>query len=141
MLFAALGAGVAVGVMLLEPWGDDGEAATQGDFSMALETADDIQEAAQRLGAFMPDFACTGKWNETRHSGTIDCGAGLTGFECLNFARSGVDVFCSDKQHLPEFPKCSVRKQGRGRYLIRCSGPKTNAACEVRHTEITCQRA
>ena len=151
LVFAAIGAGGAVGVILWEPWDDSGDKrdetaalapSTQAEkeFSITVTTAADLENAAQQLAAFMPDFACTAQWNETRDSGTIDCGAGLTGFKCRNLARTNSS--CLEKEHLaPEFPQCSVERTARDVYLIKCTGPNTNAACEVRRSKLTCQRA
>ncbi len=151
LVFAAIGAGGAVGVIVWEPWDDSGDKRdetaalapspqAEKEFSITVETAADLENAAQQLAALMPDFACTGEWNEIRDSGIIDCGAGLTGFKCRNLAHTNSS--CREKEHLaPEFPQCSVEGTTRSGYLIKCTGPNTNAACEVRRTELTCQRA
>ena len=151
LVFAAIGAGVAVGVMFWEPWDDSGDNGdetaalapspqAEKEFSITVDTAADLENAVQQLAVLMPDFACTGEWNETRDSGIIDCGAGLTGFKCRNVARSNFS--CLEKEHLaPEFPQCSVERTASRVYLIKCTGPNTNSACEVRVFGLTCQRA
>ena len=151
LVFAAIGAGGAVGVIVWEPWDDSGDKRdetaaispspqAEKEFTITFETAADLENAVQQLAVLMPDFACTGEWNETRDSGIIDCGAGLTGFKCRNLARSNFS--CLEKEHLaPEFPQCSVERTTRRGYLIKCTGPNTNAACEVRLFGLTCQRA
>jgi hypothetical protein len=121
--------------------------ATEGEksFSMTWKTADDFEEVVRQVGVFMPDFGCTGKWNEGPAKGTLDCSAGLTGFECdfvdslTGWPRS---VACREGEQPPEgFPTCTVERDPT-RYLVRCSGPHTDTFCEIRKDalSVTCQR-
>ena len=119
-----------------QPEAPSGASEVEKSFSMTLKTADDFEEAAQRTGAFMPDFDCTGEWNEESAKGTLDCSAGLTGFECdftdAKGGRSG-RVLCLEGEQPPKgFPACTVEPGSQYSYLVRCSAPSTDAFCEVR---------
>jgi hypothetical protein len=130
-----------------QPEAVNAESEAEKSFSMSWWTAVDFGVLVRRVGAFMPDFDCTGEWNEERGEGTLDCSPGLTGFEC-NFAGSAggrtVSVVCREGAQPPEgFPTCTVEYDPPNRYLARCYGPNTNAFCEIRRDalEVTCERA
>lgn len=133
-----------------QPEAPNGASEEEKSFSMTLETDDDFREAARRVGAFMPDFDCTGGWSEESKKGTLDCSAGLTGFECDFTGRKGGrpgSVLCREGEQPPErFPTCTVEPGSTYSYLVRCSGPDTDAFCEVRRDPsrdtltVTCQR-
>lgn len=147
---AGFGLGWAVNE-LQDDGGDEESAAIVGaagevekSFSMTLETDEDFKEAAQRIEALMPDFECMGSWAVS--SGHLGCEAGLAGFECTFSIFPELSqpkfVSCRGGTLLPEdFPTCTVES------VVRCTGPATNAICEIILTgapdfsfSVTCQR-
>jgi hypothetical protein len=136
MAVVAVGAAIAITLLLWKPWGG----AEQKDFSIDLETNDDFQSAARLMQEFLPDFNCTGSWDEKAQEGVLLCEAGLAGFGC-EFKYPHPTVVCKQGEQLPEgFPVCTVEGSER----VRCSGPKTNAFCRVRYRSafvVTCQKA
>ena len=136
LIFTVLGAGVAVALLISEPWDSNGAK----DFSMTLGTDDDFRDATRQMEAFLPDFNCAGGWDERLRSGFLGCEAGLAGFGC-EFKYPHPAVVCKQGEQLPEgFPVCTVEGSER----VRCSGPKTDAFCRVRFVGsfvVTCQRA
>ena len=78
MALVAVGAAIAITLLLWKPWGG----AEQKDFSIDLETNDDFQTAARRIQEFFPDFNCDGSWKEETQKGLLQCEAGLAGFGC-----------------------------------------------------------
>jgi hypothetical protein len=126
-----------------QPEAINAESEVEKSFSMTLETADDFEEAARRIGAFMPDFDCTGEWEEESKKGTLGCDAGLTGFECrFRWPKGqGNSVTCSEgEQPPPGFAACTRERVAANRYRVECSGASTATFCEVRGFEVTCQR-
>jgi hypothetical protein len=102
------------------------------------------------MEAFMPDFDCTGQWNQEQDSGSLACGVGLTGFSCSLKRRipTVLTVICAPKEQ-PQggFPVCDVQRvHGLKRQMVSCKAP-TAVLCEVRTVQgedkfsLTCQRA
>ncbi len=159
LVFIAIGAGTAVGVMLWEPWdGDDGKSKVGEFFSMTLETDEDFKEAARRIGALTPEFDCAGEFQGNPETGsprgTLACDAGLTGFSC-RFRPDAPPVSgrpqslkCTEGEQLTDgFPVCSVERPSSSttRHLIRCSGPdRAVVVCDAHVANesllLTCQR-
>lgn len=127
------------------------------EFSMLLETNDDFREAAQRMATFMPDFDCTGGWDNAQRTGTLECHAGSSGFSCTlkgaweapGTSRSAQVVCEEGAQPAEGLPSCAARPAAPA-YIVRCSGPNTNASCDVRMPsgqgdeqpfQLTCERA
>lgn len=144
LVFAAIGAGVAVGVMVWEPWGGNDRATT---FSMTLHTDEDFDRVARRMADFMPDFDCSGQWAKEEGKGTLRCSAGLTGFTCELIAEGHFRVVeCAEgEQPAGDFPYCGVSGPSRLRRVISCYGPDSQVLCEIQggRTDrflVTCQR-
>jgi len=137
MALVAVGAAIAITLLLWKPWGG----AEQKDFSIDLETNDDFQTAARRIQEFFPDFNCDGSWKEETQKGLLQCEAGLAGFGC-EFKYPHPTVVCKQGEQLPEgFPVCTVQGQ-----RVRCSGENGDAFCRFRIGPLrgflmTCQRS
>jgi hypothetical protein len=155
----AIGGGASAGGC-----GGDGEPVDEGatatpvkDFSMLLATGDDFREAAQRIATFMPDFDCTGGWDNAQRTGTLECHAGSSGFSCTlkaaweapGTSRSAQVVCEEGTQPAEGLPGCIARPAAPA-YIVRCSGPNTDAGCDLRLPsgqgaeqpfQLTCERA
>ncbi len=127
-------AGIVVGVIAWEPWNGNGGS---GDFSITVRTDADFKEAARLLESFMPDFNCSGDWDEEVGRGSLGCAGGENGFQCtFSSVAAEAGLFCLALSESPVGSVsafCNVEGDPvSGQFNTQCSGPNTDTSCEMR---------
>jgi len=167
LVSVALGALAAVGVTAWEPWDGNGENADDAgeaeELSLTLDAEDaaSFAAAADRLETLLPDFDCSGGWDDRERplgSGALECAAGSAGFDCTFWPVDPLrSLGCHEKDQPPAgFPFCRVERAGGAVApdLVFCSGPSTRTLCRVHRAtsdgqngeshisfKLTCQRS
>jgi hypothetical protein len=130
LVVVILAAGIAVGLIVWEPWDGGGGANDANSLTLRLNEGD-LQKGAELLGRFLPDFDCSREWDEESKKGALVCTTGVTGFRCTleaGDANARASVGCGEGAQGLDAPTCSML----GQDTVLCSGPSTNAICVIR---------
>jgi hypothetical protein len=95
---------------------------------------EDLGYIARRMAPYLPDFACTEESDEQSRMVVLNCDGDWAGFQCA-LDGAGSQLVCREGlRPLGGLPACTVASEEEGsltHYLVQCSGPNTDASCEL----------